>query len=156
LADDDVKVVSHVKHVNDMEIELGKLAKTNGTASTKAYGATLVKDHTANNTKLTALAKKKGVATIPAEEATTDEQKKDEQMMMDAMAKLKTLKGAAFDKELVPMMIEGHDKEVGRIDAAIASVKDADIVMHLKDTKPVVQRHADAARELQKKMVSMK
>ncbi len=156
LADDDAKVIAHVKHVNDMEIEMGKLAKTNGTASTKAYGNTLVKDHTANNTKLTALAKKKGIATIPADEPMNDIEKQDHQKMMDDMAKLKTLKGAEFDKEFIPMMIEGHDKEVGRLDAALASVKDADVVAHLKVTKPVVQRHADAARELQKKAVSMK
>lgn len=156
LADDDVKVVAHVKHVNDMEIDMGKLAKTHGTAAVKAYGATLVKEHTANNTKLTALAKKKGLATIPAEEPMTEEQKLEHQKMMDGMAKLKTLKGADFDKEFVPMMIEGHDNEVGRLDTSIASVKDGDLVMHLKETKPVVQRHADAARELQKKSVSMK
>jgi putative membrane protein len=156
LSDDDVKVVSHVKHVNDMEIEMGKLAKTNGTASTKTYGNTLVKDHTANNTKLVALAKKKGIATIPPSEPTNEIEKQDHQKMMDGMAKLKTLKGAEFDKEFVPMMIEAHDKEVGRLDAALASVKDADLVTHLKATKPVVQRHADAARELQKKAVSMK
>ena len=85
LSDDDAKVVSHVKHVNDMEIEMGKLAKTNGTASTKAYGNTLVKDHTANNTKLVALAKKKGIATIPPSEPSNDEQKLEHQKMMDGM-----------------------------------------------------------------------
>ncbi len=156
LAEDDLNVVAHVKHVNDMEIEMGKLAKTRGTAKVKAYGATLVKDHTANNTKLVALAKKKGVTTIPKEEPMTQEQKEEHQKMMDGMAKLETLKGAEFDKEFIPMMIEGHDKEVGRIDVAMASVKDPDLVAHLKATKPVVQRHADAARELQKKSVSMK
>jgi putative membrane protein len=156
LSDDDMKVVSHVKHVNDMEIEAGKLAKTNGTAGTKAYGATLVKDHTANNTKLAAIAKKKGVTAIPDEQPMTEEQKQEHQKMMDTMAKLQSMKGADFDKEFLPMMIEGHDKEVGRLDAAIASVKDADIVSHLKATKPVVQKHADAAKALQKKMVSMK
>lgn len=156
LTDDDMKVVSHVKHVNDMEIDAGKLAQKNGTAAVKSYGATLVKDHTANNTKLAALAKKKGVSTIPDEQMMTEEQKQDHQKMMDTMAKLQTMKGADFDKEFLPMMIEGHDKEVGRLDAAIASVKDADVVSHLKATKPVVQRHSDTAKNLQKKAVSMK
>lgn len=156
LAEDDVKLVAHVKHVNDMEIDMGKLAKTNGTASVKAYGNTLVKDHTANNTKLTALAKKKGLAPIPADQPMTDDAKLEHQKMMDGMAKLKTLKGADFDREFLVLMIEGHDKTVGRLDAGIASAKDADLVTHLKETKPVVQRHADAARELQKKSVSMK
>lgn len=156
LAEDDVKLIAHVKHVNDMEIDMGKLAKSNGTASVKAYGNTLIKDHTANNKKLTALAKKKGITTIPADEPMNEVQKKDHQKMMDGMAKLKTLKGAEFDREFIMMMIEDHDKEVGRLEAGIASAKDADLVTHLKATKPVVQRHADAARELQKKAVSMK
>jgi putative membrane protein len=156
LAEDDVKVMAHVKHVNDMEIDMGKMAKTNGTASVKSYGNTLVKDHTANNTKLTALAKKKGITTIPQDQPMTEDQKRDHQMMMDGMTRLQNLKGAEFDREFITMMIESHDKTIGRLDAGIASVKDADLVSHLKATKPVVQRHADAARELQKKTVSQK
>ena len=156
LSEDDIKVISHLKHTNDMEIQLGKLAKTNGTAATKAYGNSLVKDHTANNTKLTALAKKKGLSTIPMEEPTTEEQKQDHQAMMDTMAKLKTLRGAEFDQEFIPAMISDHDADIGKVDAAIASSKDADLVTFLKATRPVLQKHADAARELQKKSVSMK
>lgn len=149
LTQEELDTMAHVKHVNDMEIEMGKLAK-NGSARVKAFGATLVKDHTANNTKLMALAKKKGV-TISDDEHMTPDQEKDHQAMMDGMEKLKTLKGAELDKELLTMAVEGHDKTLMRLDTAIASTKNGDLAKFLADTKIVVQRHADTARELQKK-----
>lgn len=151
----DMKLVSHGKHVNTMEIDMGKLAKTNGTASVKKYGAMLIKDHTANNTKLTALAKKKGVTKIPDEVPETEAEKVEHKQMMDDMAKLKTMKGVDFDKQFLTMMIAGHDKEVARFKAGADTAKDKDLAAFLKETVPVIQGHADKARELQTKSVSM-
>jgi putative membrane protein len=151
LTDDETKIVSHIKHVNDMEISMGKLAQQKGSADVKKYGAMLVKDHTANNTKLTALAKKKGITKIPAEVAVTETEKMDDKMMTDDMAKLKTLKGAEFDKQLLTMAVAGHDKTLAELTSASAAAKDSDLIAHIDATKPVVQTHADKARELQKK-----
>ena len=150
LADDDVKLVAHVKHVNAMEIDMGKLAQANGGAGVKKYGAMLVKDHTANDKTLLALAKKKGLATIPDEVPATEDAKKEHQAMMDGMAKLKTLKGAEFDAAFLTMMAADHDKEVARLEAGATTAKDADLAAFLKATKPVVQGHADKARSIQK------
>lgn len=151
----DMKLVSHGKHVNDMEIAMGKLAKTNGTAAVKKYGDMLVKDHTKNNTQLTALMKKKGVTTIPDEVPETEAEKTEHKQMMDDMAKLKTLKGVDFDRQFLTMMIAGHDREVLRFKSGADTAKDKDIAKHLTNTVPVIQNHADKARELQTKAVSM-
>lgn len=56
---------------------MGKFAQKNGTAKVKTYGAMLVKDHTAANKQVKALAKKKGIAKIPAEVPLTDIEKKE-------------------------------------------------------------------------------
>jgi len=48
------------------------------------------------------------------------------------------------------MMATGHDKELTKIDTSISSATDPDLQAMLKTTKPVLQRHADQARDLQK------
>jgi predicted outer membrane protein len=145
LSDDDTKVVAHLHAVDQMEIDAGKLAQTNGAAPGKAYGKKLVTDHTSFDTKLVAFAKKHGVTTIPDDTMQTEAEKKD---MMDEMMKLKGLKGAAFDSELGTRMAADHDKEIGRADAAMGTVGDKELAAMLKTLKPTLQAHADAARKL--------
>src|SRR3569832_2782378 len=61
----DTQMIAHQHAVNRTEIAMGKLAQANGSAAVKKYGATLVKDHTQGDKDITALAKKKGISTIP-------------------------------------------------------------------------------------------
>ena len=147
---EDAKIVSHLHHVNQMEIDLGKQAQKSGTSTVKGYADALVVDHTAADTDLVALAKKHGLTTIPADKAMTDAERQDEKDMTIAVTHLKTLKGAEFDKEFLSMMASGHDKELAKIDTSIGTAKDADLQLTLKNLKPVLQRHADEARNLEK------
>ncbi len=150
LEGDDLKIVAHHNHVNLMEISMGKLAQKRGTAKVKKYGAMLIKDHTAANKQVKALAKKKGVATIPEDVPANDTEKKEHDDAMAAMDRMKTLKGAEFDREFLTMMAADHDKEIARIDTAMAMVKDPDLTTFLRNVRPTLQRHADTARDLQK------
>lgn len=150
LSDADIKVVAHLHHVNQMEIELGKLAQKNGTASVKSYGATLVTDHQSADQDLTAFAKSHKLATIPADKPQTEADKQDAKDMQTKMAKLKTIKAADFDREFLTMMTMDHDKELTKIDTAMGSVSEPELKTLLTGVKPVLQRHADQARDLQK------
>ena len=150
LSDADVKLVAHLHHVNQMEIELGKLAQKSGTASVKSYGATLVTDHQTADKDLTAFANSHKLATIPADKPETEADKQDAKDMKTNMTKLKTLKAADFDREFLTMMATGHDKELTKIDTAMGTATDADLKTMLGTVKPVLQRHADQARDLQK------
>lgn len=150
LADEDIKLVAHIHHVNMMEIDMGKLAKAKGTAAVKKYGAMLVKDHAVGDKDLVAFAKKKGVAKIPADVPPTEAERKAHDEMMARMKTLRTLKGATFDREFLAMMQVGHDTEVMKLDAALPGIKDSDLAIKMKDLRPVLQRHADTARELNK------
>lgn len=151
LSADDVKVISHLHHVNQMEIDLGKAAQQKSTtAGVKSYGQTLVDDHQSADKDLTAFAKKHSVATIPGEKPETEVDRQDQKDMTTAVAHLKMLKGADFDKEFLNMMVSGHDKELARIDVSIGAAGDPDLQTMLKSVKPVLQRHSDQARDLQK------
>jgi len=150
LSDGDAKIVAHLHHVNQMEIDVGKVAQKSGTTAVKNYGATLVTDHQSADKDLAAFATSHKLATIPADKPQADADKQEEKDMGSQMMKLKTLKGADFDREFLNMMAAGHEKELAKIDVAIGGATDPDLQTMLKSVKPVLQRHADQARDLQK------
>lgn len=151
LADEDLKLVAHVHAVNLMEEDMGKLAAAKGSAAVKKYGQELQTDHMNGDKDLTAFAKTKGVAKIPADVPPTEAGKKDKAEMDAKVADLKKMKaGPEFDKQFLNMMVMGHDTEIARLDTAIPMIKDSDLSSKMKDLRPVLQRHADTARELQK------
>jgi putative membrane protein len=150
LDDADQKLIAHVHAVNKMEIDAGKLAQDKGTPPVKQYGQMLQRDHQDADKDLTAFAKTRGIANIPADVAPTEAAKKDHAEMMAKMAELKKVSGAEFDRQFLMMMVNGHDAEIGRLTAAIPTIKDQELATKMTDIKPILQRHADAARELQK------
>lgn len=142
----------HDHHVNEMEIQMGKLAKTKAKhADVKKYGAMLVTEHTKADKEVAALAKKKGIAKIPAETPATEAGKAEHTAMMEKMAKLETLKGAEFDTMFLQLMVEGHDKEVALNTAAASAVVDADVKAWVEKRGESLAKHATAARDLQAK-----
>lgn len=150
LAEADIQIVAHVHAVNLVEIDMGKLAQKSGTAAVKRYGEMMVKDHGAADKELVAMAKKKGVAKIPGAKHDTEAKKIEHKQMMDSMAGLKKLKGADFDREYVRLMIDSHQKELTLSDPLISQATDTDLKAMLESRKTTLQRHADAARELEK------
>lgn len=149
LSADEVKIVAHLHHVNVMEVGMGKQAKLKGTAAVKRYGEMLVKDHSTADKELTAIAKKKGLAKIPAAKPETETEKAEMKQQMADMAGLKKLKGADFDRQYLHMMVDGHEKELAKSDVFIASAQDSDLKTLLEARKTTLQRHADAAKQLQ-------
>jgi len=146
---EELQVMAHYHNVNKMEIDLGNAAAKKGsTDGVKSYGKMLVKDHTDADKELTALAKKTGQM-IPAEKPADDTEKKEMADDKAAATKLKTMKGADFDKEYLRMMVQGHEKELSKLDANIAKVENAELADSLKAKKDVLQHHADEAKSLQ-------
>jgi putative membrane protein len=150
LADADLAALAHVHHVNVMEIDMGKLAQQKGTAGVKRYGETLVRDHGTADKDAMAFAKKHGLAKIPDDKPVTAADQQEMKDTMDQMAKLKTMKGADFDKTYLQMMVDGHEKELAKSDPLIAQATDPELKTMLEGRKTSLQRHADLAKELQK------
>jgi putative membrane protein len=133
-----------------MEIDAGKLAQKKGsTQAVKSFGDMLVKDHSQNDRDIMAFAKKKGEP-VGKMMPMNDGEKKDMQDSKDAMDRLKNMKGPDFDREFLSMMANDHDKELAKIDSVMGQVNDPELQTMLKDMKPVLQKHADQARELSK------
>jgi putative membrane protein len=128
------EVLQKLHHSDQKEIALGKVAQKNGKSKdVKDYGKTLVKDHTAADKKVAALAKQEGID-LPAESA------KDEAMTMPA--------GPSFDANFGKMMLDDHTKDVADATAARDSTKDEKLRKLLTDVVPVLQKHKEIAQKI--------
>jgi len=123
------------------EVELGQLAATNGIRDdVKEFGQMMVKDHTAINDDLKALAAQKGV-TLP------DSLDAKHQAMVD---KLTALTGSEFDNAYITAMIKGHKKDAKAFKAESAATQDADIKSFLDKSIPIVEAHLEHIKAMKK------
>jgi len=114
------------------EVKLGEMAAQKGMRDdVKAFGQMMVKDHTAINDDLKALAAQKGV-TLP------DSLDAKHQRMVDKMA---ALTGSEFDDAYIGGMIKDHKMDAKEFKAESAETKDADIKSFVDKSIPVVDGH---------------
>jgi putative membrane protein len=114
------------------EVKMGELAATNAMREdVKNFGQIMVKDHTAINDNLKALAAQKGI-TLP------DGLDAKHQAMVD---KLTALTGSEFDDAYIAAMIKGHKKDAKAFKAEAAATTDADIKSFLDKSISVVEAH---------------
>jgi putative membrane protein len=147
LGDSEVRIVAHVHAVDRLEIELGRLAQSNGTPAVKGYGRMLANDHTAFDNKLVAFANRRGLSPIPADETMAPAEKAD----VDAeKGKLQALRGGAFDREFLPFMKTSHDNEIEKLDKNMGDIHDPELKSMMQALKPQLQHHADEAQRLER------
>jgi len=125
------------------EVEMGKLAQTNGgSAEVKDYGKMLETDHAAANADLASIAASENIKLPSA----MDE---DHSMHVKNMAS-KT--GADFDKAFIPMMVEDHEKDIAEFKQAAASNSNQKIKDFASKALPTLQKHLDKAKVIKSKM----
>ena len=123
------------------EVKLGELAITNGMRDdVKEFGRMMVKDHTAINNNLKALAAQKGV-TLP------DSLDAEHQAMVDKMA---ALTGSGFDDAYIKGMIQAHQKDARAFKAEFTTTHDSDIERFLDQSIPIVEMHLKHVTAMQK------
>jgi putative membrane protein len=117
------------------EVEAGHLAQDKGNSQqVKDFGAMMVKDHSAANEKLQALASSKSV-TLPTTSGVEQ---------MAAKAKLKVLSGETFDKSYVKGQISAHQDTIALFQKEISSGQDPDAKAFATATLPTVRAHLKA------------
>lgn len=123
------------------EVELGKLGEQRATQkSVKDFAAMMVKDHTAANSEVTALAARLNV-TLPATYA--EEHKKTAKDLGDKSAK-------DFDKDFMDAMISNHKKVIDKFKDASDDDMNAEVKTFINNTIPTLQAHLDAAEAIRK------
>ena len=121
------------------EVEAGKLAQQKGDdPKVKDFGAMMVKDHSAANEQLKALAAGKGID-LPGSSSTSQ---------MATKAKLEVLSGGTFDKSYVDDQVKAHRDTVELLKKEIATGQDPDAKAFAQKVLPTVESHLHAINQI--------
>lgn len=127
------------------EAHLGQLAQENASSqAVKDYATMLVTDHTADYTKLTAIATKAGLTVPKGLDA------KHEKMI----APFEKLKGATFDAHYAKAMMMGHETAIAAYNKESRDGQNADLKAYATADLPILEKHSSGAKDLGKKKAS--
>jgi putative membrane protein len=116
------------------EVELGQLAQQKATnPAVKDFGAMMVKDHSAANQKLKALAASKQVS-LPESPS---------MMQKASKTKLNMLSGDSFDKSYIKGMIADHKDDIKEFQKEASEGKDPEAKAFASATLPTLQMHLE-------------
>ena len=121
------------------EVDAGNLAEQKGdNQPVKDFGAMLVKDHTAINDKLQALAASKNIS-LPTSACIGE---------MGTKAKLEVLSGETFDKSFIKTEIKDHRGAIALFKEEIAAGQDPDAKAFASATLPTLKMHLHTVKTI--------
>jgi putative membrane protein len=121
------------------EIDAGRLAQDKAKSQqVKDFGAMMVKDHSAANDKLQALAASKNI-TLPTSASVGQ---------MATKTKLDVLSGDTFDKSYVKGQVSAHRDTIALFRKEISSGQDAEAKAFASEILPTVRAHLKAIRSI--------
>lgn len=130
--------IRDVVKADNSEVRLGRLMEARGdTPAVRAYGRTLVHDHSQNRIQAAALARRMGIRPPTS-------------MIPDARAeyaKLSHMHGPAFDREARRAMIVGHRLTIAKFEAQARS-DDRQTAAFARATLPTLRKHLGMAEAL--------
>jgi putative membrane protein len=110
VSNDDRDFVKEIAIANMAEVELGRLvAERSQNAEVKKFGQVMIDDHTSAEEKIKAIATEHNI-TLP----TGLDDKHD-----DLRDKLSKLHGAAFDREYISAMVDGHEGDLKKLESRL-------------------------------------
>jgi len=142
----DAQIASIVVTANQVDIDAGKLASTQATnPEVKKFAETMVTDHTGVNKSAVDLATKLKVT--PEDNPTSQSLKSGG----DAnLAKLKTLKGAEFDRAYVDHEVDYHQAVLDAVDKTlIPGATNQELKALLVKVRPAFVAHLEHAKHIQ-------
>jgi putative membrane protein len=138
----DQQFVDFAAQTDMVEAHLGQLAQDNAVAQpVKDYGTMLVTDHTSDYHQLYDAAHQANLTVPTAIDA------EHNKAMIDPFEKLK---GEAFDRRYIAEMISGHTKAIAIYKKEADAAENPAIKTYAQTALPVLQKHLDGAKELEK------
>ena len=143
---DDAQIAAVVVTANQVDIDAGKLAATAASdAEVKKFGELMVAHHTEVNKSAVDLVTKLGVT--PKDNPTSQSLKAGGEK---AIARLKGLTGAAFDKAYIDNEVAYHAQVIDAMDKVlIPGASNAELKALLTKVRPAFVAHLAHARRLQ-------
>ena len=145
----DPQIAQIVVTANQVDVDAGKLA-TSRTKSkdVKQFAQQMITDHSAVNKQAVALVTKLKVKPEPSDTSRGLQKGGD-----DNIAKLKTLKGAQFDKAYVDQEVGYHQAVLDAIDKVLVpSAQNAELKALIVKVRPAIAAHLDHAKHLQSQL----
>ncbi|MDN3550208.1 DUF4142 domain-containing protein [Mucilaginibacter aquaedulcis] len=140
-SEDDSKFAVSATSGGLAEVELGHLAEQiSKDPRVKEFGSMMVADHSKANNELAALAKSKNITLPPVPGEDEQKIKKD----------LTVKSGKDFDITYISEMVKDHEKDVKLFVDARSTVKDPDLLMYIDKTLPVLKRHLQHVKGIEK------
>jgi putative membrane protein len=142
----DAQIAAIVVAANSVDIDAGKLAESKAqNKEVKAFAERMVTDHTGVNKQAVALVTKLKVT--PEE---NDTSKSLKQGGADTLAKLKDLKGKAFDKAYIDNEVTYHQTVIDALDKTlIPNAKNEELKALLVKVRPAFVAHLEHAKQMQ-------
>jgi len=141
------RILAKLHHLNQEEIEAGKMAQSNGGARAQDFGRMLVDDHSKADRELTDLAKKLNIDLSAAPMHKSPDKAQEKMKMHDTLS---SLHGDDFDKAFGKHMADGHERVIALVRSWRSNCKEQDLCSFFDKTLPVLQKHLDAAQALQR------
>jgi putative membrane protein len=114
------------------EVEQGQLAQDKGQSQpVKDFGSMMIKDHSAANEKLKAIADRKGIE-LPTSSSLTQKATK---------TKLQVLSGDTFDKSYIKGMVADHEEDIKEFKKEAQTGKDPEAKAFAAATLPTLRKH---------------
>ena len=121
------------------EVNAGKLAQEKGSSrAVRDFGAMMVKDHSAANSKLQSVAAAQNVK-LPTSPGV---------MLLASQKELQMLSGDSFDKAYIKDQLKAHEDTVALFQKEIASGGDAQAKDFATATLPTLQTHLTRIRQI--------
>lgn len=135
----DSSFFKHAAEGGIAEVDAGNLAQQKGNSqAVKDFGAMMVKDHTAANSKLESVASAQSVK-LPTSASV---------MQMSEKAKLDVLSGDTFDKSYIKGQIKAHEQTVALFKKEIATGTDQEAKDFASATLPTVRAHLTKIKQI--------
>jgi putative membrane protein len=147
----DPQIAAIVVTANQVDIDAGKLAQARSSSKdVREFAQIMVKDHSGVNQAAAALVHKLKVK--PEDNPTAQSLKKGGD---DNVAKLKTLKGKAFDQAYIDNEVTYHQAVLDALDKTlIPSAKNEELKALMVKARPAFVAHLQHAKQLQAKLAS--
>ena len=124
------------------EVQQGQVAQQKGTNdAVKNFGSMMVRDHSAANDQLKALATRRNI-TLP------DSLGSKNKKMLDDLNKKSTRE---FDKAYINAMVKDHQEDIKEFEEAEKKVTDTEVKSFITNTLPTLKMHLDSAKAIQKR-----
>jgi putative membrane protein len=145
---DDATIVAIFDAANTADIETGALAEKRGsTKEVREFGAMLARDHKMVRQQGRDLAAKLGVTPTPP---------KDDQGAKDhaaAMARLRSLEGAEFDRVFLRHEVDFHQAVIAAINGTLLpAIENQEVKSLVEKVAPAFHAHMVMAQQMEKKL----